>query len=93
MSANDMDELQAVAQSAADDPELAEATLLEDVEDGPDALRVRIEPSGARAFVERARLVVAAGRRTCPLCGRPLEPGGHVCPRHNGYHRHAELSE
>lgn len=80
------------AQSASENPEVAEQTLLEDVEEGPDALRVRIEPPHARAFVERARLVVAAGRATCPLCGQPLEPGGHVCPRNNGYHRHTPLS-
>jgi uncharacterized repeat protein (TIGR03847 family) len=77
------------AQSASEDPEVAEETLLEDVEDGPDALRVRIEPTTARAFVQRARLVLAAGRATCPLCGRPLDPAGHVCPRLNGYHRAA----
>jgi uncharacterized repeat protein (TIGR03847 family) len=79
------------AQSASDSPEAAEQTLLEDVEDGPDALRVRLEPAIARAFVQRARLVVAAGRETCPLCGLPLDPpGSHVCPRQNGYHRHTE---
>ena len=80
------------AQSAVEDPEVAEQTLLEDVEDGPDALRVRIEPPRARAFVERARLVLAAGRATCPLCGQPLDPAGHVCPRQNGYHRHIDLT-
>ncbi len=75
------------AQAPVEDTELAQETLLEDVEDGPDALRVRIEPGRARAFVERARRVVAAGRPPCPLCGRPLDPAGHVCPRQNGYHR------
>jgi uncharacterized repeat protein (TIGR03847 family) len=75
------------AQSQAADPEVAEETLLEDVEDGPDALRVRLEPRRARAFVQRARLVIAAGREACPLCGQPLDPAGHVCPRQNGYHR------
>jgi uncharacterized repeat protein (TIGR03847 family) len=79
------------AQSEADGPEVAEVTLLEDVEDGPDALRVRIEPRRARAFVQRARLVVAAGREACPLCGQPLDPAGHVCPRQNGYHRSVDL--
>jgi uncharacterized repeat protein (TIGR03847 family) len=54
-----------------------------------DRLRVRITPAATRAFIERARRVVAAGRPPCPLCGQPLDPGGHVCPRHNGYHRHA----
>lgn len=52
-----------------------------------DRLRVRITPAATRAFVERARRVVAAGRPPCPLCGQPLDASGHVCPRHNGYHR------
>lgn len=59
----------------------------DDAEDGPDVLRVRIDPTYARAFVKRALRVVAAGRPPCPLCGLPLDPEGHVCPRQNG-HRH-----
>lgn len=31
--------------------------------------------------------VVAAGRPPCPLCGGPVDPAGHVCPRANGHHR------
>lgn len=54
-----------------------------------DRLRVRITPAETRAFIERARRVVAAGRPPCPLCGQPLDPSGHICPRHNGYHRQA----
>ncbi|HVU91260.1 MAG TPA: DUF3090 domain-containing protein [Jatrophihabitans sp.] len=80
------------AQAPVDSPEEAEETLLEDVEDGPDALRVRIDPRVARSFVERARRLVAAGRPPCPLCGRPLDPNGHVCVRLNGYHRGASLT-
>lgn len=75
------------AQAPVEDTTVAEQTLLEDVDEGPDALRVRIEPTRARAFVERARWVIAAGRPPCPLCGQPLDPSGHVCPRQNGYHR------
>lgn len=52
-----------------------------------DRLRVRITPEATRAFIERARRVVAAGRPPCPLCGQPLDARGHICPRHNGYHR------
>jgi uncharacterized repeat protein (TIGR03847 family) len=52
-----------------------------------DRLRVRLTPSATREFIERARRVVAAGRPPCPLCGQPLDPKGHLCPRHNGYHR------
>jgi uncharacterized repeat protein (TIGR03847 family) len=79
------------AQAPVENAEIAEQTLLEDVDEGPDALRVRIEPAGARAFVARARRVVSAGRPPCPLCGLPLDPSGHVCPRHNGYHRGSPL--
>ncbi len=52
-----------------------------------DRLRVRLTPAETRAFIERAKRVVAAGRPPCPLCGQPLDPTGHRCPRHNGYHR------
>jgi len=52
-----------------------------------DRLRVRLTPAATRSFIERARLVVSAGRPPCPLCGQPLDPKGHLCPRHNGYHR------
>jgi uncharacterized repeat protein (TIGR03847 family) len=52
-----------------------------------DRLRVRLTPQATRAFIERARKVVAAGRPPCPLCGQPLDPKGHLCPRHNGYRR------
>ena len=75
------------AQAPTEDAEVAEQTLLEDVDDGPDALRVLIEPRRARAFVDRARKLIAAGRPPCPLCGQALDPAGHICPRHNGYHR------
>ncbi len=67
--------------------EAIEALQVEDDdEDGPDLLRVRLTPDAARSFVERAFRVVRAGRPTCPLCGNPLDPGGHVCPRKNGHY-------
>jgi uncharacterized repeat protein (TIGR03847 family) len=52
-----------------------------------DRLRVRLTPAATREFIERAKRVVNAGRPPCPLCGGPLDPRGHLCPRHNGYHR------
>ncbi len=63
----------------AEDEEAATADL--------DRLRVRLTPAATREFIERAKRVVAAGRPPCPLCGQPLDPAGHLCPRHNGYHR------
>jgi uncharacterized repeat protein (TIGR03847 family) len=58
----------------------------EDDAEGPDTLRVRLTPVEARGFVNRALSVVAAGRLPCPLCGQPLDPLGHICPRRNGHY-------
>ncbi|GAA1893931.1 DUF3090 domain-containing protein [Asanoa iriomotensis] len=77
------------------DVEDAEAEAVEDDDDDDDdepdddldRLRVRLTPQATREFISRARRVVAAGRPPCPLCGQPLDPRGHLCPRHNGYHR------
>jgi uncharacterized repeat protein (TIGR03847 family) len=72
---------------AATDEPVDEEAILSDSDEGPDALRVTITPGAARAFIARARRVVAAGRPACPLCSLPLDPTGHVCPRQNGYRR------
>lgn len=61
--------------------------LEEDVEFGPDVLRVRIDTSYARGFISRAKSIVAAGRPPCPFCELPLDSRGHICPRANGYRR------
>jgi uncharacterized repeat protein (TIGR03847 family) len=74
-----------------DDPdaELEETTSLaterDDDPDGPDLVRVQLDPSAALAFASGALAVVQAGRPPCPQCGAPLDPTGHFCPRRNGY--------
>ena len=72
---------------AAGEEPIDEEAILSDSDEGPDALRVTITPMAARAFIARARRVIAAGRPSCPLCSLPLDPVGHVCPRQNGYRR------
>jgi uncharacterized repeat protein (TIGR03847 family) len=37
------------------------------------------------ALARRGAALVQAGRPPCPLCGYPLDPGGHSCPRTNGH--------
>lgn len=59
----------------------------DDATEGPDLLRVHLAPGQARAFARRALQVVSAGRPSCPLCGLPIDPEGHVCPRQNGHRR------
>ena len=51
---------------AAGEEPIDEEAILSDSEEGPDALRVTITPVAARAFVARARRVVAAGRPAVP---------------------------
>ncbi len=53
-------------------------------EDGTVA-RVAITREQAAAFAIRATSLVEAGRPPCPLCGFPLDPSGHDCPRTNGH--------
>lgn len=72
---------------AVTEDEVDESVVLGDTEEGPDAVRVFLSPAEARAFARRAERVVEAGRKPCPLCGQPLDPAGHVCPRSNGYRR------
>jgi uncharacterized repeat protein (TIGR03847 family) len=59
----------------------------EEPDEDLDRLRVRLTPEATREFIDRAKRVLSAGRPPCPLCGQPLDPKGHLCPRHNGYHR------
>jgi len=48
---------------------------------------IRIDAGSARAFVKRAEQVLEAGRPTCPFCGNPIDPEGHLCVRANGFRR------
>jgi len=55
--------------------------LPDDADQGPDLLRVRLDPVDARGFVRRAEALLGAGRPACPFCGEPLDPQGHFCAR------------
>jgi uncharacterized repeat protein (TIGR03847 family) len=70
------------AQTPTEDGEYAEVN--DDEPDGPDLLRVRLDPADARQFVRETEAVLRAGRPPCPFCGQPLDPQGHFCPRRNG---------
>jgi uncharacterized repeat protein (TIGR03847 family) len=76
-----------------DDPEAEEGEEVEDepgfvasdLEDGPDLVRVQLDPNAALEFATGALAVVQAGRPPCPYCGEPLDPTGHFCARRNGH--------
>lgn len=50
---------------------------------GPAAI-FRITREQAAAFAIRGMTLVESGRPPCPLCGHPIDPSGHACPRTNG---------
>jgi uncharacterized repeat protein (TIGR03847 family) len=58
-----------------------------EVEPDPDrgVARLGITRSSAALIVRVGAELVTSGRATCPLCGRPMDPEGHSCPRTNGH--------
>ncbi|GAA2012106.1 MULTISPECIES: DUF3090 domain-containing protein [Nocardioides] len=52
-----------------------------------EVLLVRLPAGQARAFVKRSEQVLEAGRPSCPFCGNPMDPEGHLCVRANGFKR------
>ena len=54
----------------------------------PAMARFRITRAQAAAFVDRANDLMKGGRPSCPICSRPMDPEGHVCPRSNGHVTH-----
>ena len=87
----------AVAYEEADDRILLVAEELvvvdeEDVEElavDPSSLpdeataRFRLSRSQVLAFIRTAAELVTSGRPLCRLCGQPIDPDGHACPRLN----------
>ncbi|OBJ73572.1 DUF3090 domain-containing protein [Mycobacterium sp. 1274756.6] len=74
---------------AVTDTEFDASVVLDDTEEGPDAVRVFLTPDAARQFASRSNRVIAAGRPPCPICTEPLDAEGHICVRSNGYRRGA----
>lgn len=74
--------------SAVDMDEDDEADAMEQTVDNAEAsLHVRITPATARQFIARALALIESGRPECPFCEQPINPGGHLCPRANGYRK------
>ncbi len=54
-------------------------------------LRCFLSRGQSRFLARKIGDVVAAGRKPCPMCGEPMDPEGHNCPRANG-HRSVRLT-
>jgi uncharacterized repeat protein (TIGR03847 family) len=61
---------------------VAEELVAEDDPPG-DTLRVAITRAQVRSLIERAEDLMLGGRPPCRLCGAPMDPAGHACPRAN----------
>ena len=57
--------------------------LLESEEPAGAQARFTLRAAQAAAFAEAADELISAGRPPCRLCGRPIGPEGHACPRWN----------
>jgi uncharacterized repeat protein (TIGR03847 family) len=77
-----------------DDEDGAAFTETEEDEDEGEGYLARLyfTAAQARAMATRGTAAVERGRPPCPLCGGPLDPSGHVCPRLNGHGRHDNAS-
>ena len=57
----------------------------EEQTDEPESVSFWITLAQAEELSEESLKICAAGRPTCFLCGQPINPDGHVCPRANGH--------
>lgn len=64
---------------------IAYELLDEDDESRPSVARFWATLEQMRAFSIHGQEIVAAGRPTCAMCGEPIDPEGHFCPRKNGH--------
>ena len=65
---------------------LAEEALQAGSADDEGALgRLSFTREQAAALIGRGEELVTSGRPACPLCGHPMDPDGHSCPKTNGH--------
>jgi uncharacterized repeat protein (TIGR03847 family) len=79
----DADLIILIAQELLVDPETDETTV------GRTA-RFFATRGQMRALSQYAANVVERGRPICPLCGQPMDPEEHFCPKRNGHARTIE---
>jgi uncharacterized repeat protein (TIGR03847 family) len=60
--------------------------------DDPGRVRLWTTREQAYALARRGEREVAGGRPVCRMCGEPISPDGHFCPRSNGHREITELS-
>ena len=80
-----------LAHSPANDSFLLVAHDQEDPDGNDPKVSFWLGLSQAKALALDALRVCASGRPICALCGRPIDPDGHNCPRSNGHAKDLEF--
>ena len=79
----DDDRLVIVAEEVPDLDEITDDAFDEDFGFESATARFRLTRAQVATFIAVGNDLVRAGRPACRLCGRPMDSGGHPCPRLN----------
>jgi uncharacterized repeat protein (TIGR03847 family) len=83
------DRIVVVAAEVTPEPDESEPTLEDPLDPiaGHDGAIARLGATREQmaALAIRATSLVSSGRPPCPLCGYPIDPRGHQCPKTNGH--------
>jgi uncharacterized repeat protein (TIGR03847 family) len=74
-----------IAVALDEEDQSVEVTIESLEEENDDTLVLTLSREWAGALAIAIARLVEAGRAPCPLCGGPLDPKGHDCPRTNGH--------
>ena len=81
----DDDDLPAEEPGGIDDPDLGQVTAGLAAGEEQAVGRIGVTRAQAASIARKGWELVGAGRPTCTLCGHPIDPEGHSCPRTNGH--------
>ena len=73
-----------IAIAVDEERDVIEVTF-ESADEGDDEANISLSKEWAGGLAIAIARLVEAGRPLCPLCGGPLDPRGHDCPRTNGH--------
>ncbi len=73
-----------IAIAVDEERDVMEVTF-ESTEESDDTAIITLTKEWAGGLAIAITRLVEAGRPPCPLCGGPLDPRGHDCPRTNGH--------
>jgi uncharacterized repeat protein (TIGR03847 family) len=79
------DRIVILAEEIGEDDEEVEMDEITDPAGGRGAARIGLSRSQAALIIRVGADLVSSGRPICHLCGRPIDPEGHACPRTNGH--------